>query len=144
MESTRSENPLLAQDYYRESIINWNNDDKKGCVQSLTKAIELLPKESNVGGYGTSSWGGNHVISYYYNRALCNLRSEDPVLSDALRDFDKAIELNPDVGKYYMGRKYLHEKLGNDEQALSDLEMTRSLCKSSWEDPRPSCEQALD
>lgn len=55
-------------------------------------------------------------------------------LSDALSDFDKAVELAPDHAAGYYHRSRAHMKLEHPEQALQDL--TRSL-ELNPRDPRP-------
>lgn len=43
--------------------------------------------------------------------------------AEAVTDFTKAINLNPQQGSYYLNRSYCYYRLGNMAQAKSDLEM---------------------
>ena len=42
-------------------------------------------------------------------------------LNDAVRDFDNAIRLDPNLGKYYSSRGAANHRLGNLDAALADL-----------------------
>jgi tetratricopeptide (TPR) repeat protein len=46
---------------------------------------------------------------------------------DAIKDFDKSIELNPTFSLSYLQRGYTFLKLGKTEQALEDLKKAASL-----------------
>ena len=128
-------NPVvLAEMYFWKAIGHWDNREYGKCSQTLTKLVELLPDKGEV----------------YYNRAICNLRLEDTdekhranhfnwitpyieyvdneTLLNILGDLDKAIELKQDVGRYYEARGRVHEKLGNNEQAVADIKMGSLLC----------------
>lgn len=49
--------------------------------------------------------------------------------SEALNDFNRGIQLNPDVGGYYMNRSICYYKLGNIEQAKADA--LRAIAKGA-------------
>ena len=65
----------------------------------------------------------------YYNRGLAH--SKNGELDKAIKDYTKAIELNPNFAEayYYRGGAFL--RLGEREKAKSDLTIARNMgCKA--------------
>ena len=52
-------------------------------------------------------------------RGLAFMDSGNP--QDAINDFDRALEINPDYGVAYLSRGTAHSEAGNTEQAEKDL-----------------------
>ena len=53
-------------------------------------------------------------------------------LLKALKDFDQALNLQPDNGDFYYSRAQVHDKLGNTDLALADLAKAVALIKSEF------------
>jgi len=53
-------------------------------------------------------------------------------LLKALKDFDQALNLQPDNGDFYYSRAQVHDKLGNTDLALTDLAKAVALIKSEF------------
>jgi len=60
-----------------------------------------------------------------YHLCLTYIAKKDN--KNALREIDRAIELNPSVAKYYHRRSELWQSLGNTEEARKDRERARKL-----------------
>ena len=46
---------------------------------------------------------------------------------EAIVDFDKAVQINPENAKYYYGRRLGKEALGQEEAAKADFEKAKEL-----------------
>jgi tetratricopeptide (TPR) repeat protein len=57
----------------------------------------------------------------YHLRGLAYEKSGDN--AKALDDFNKALELNPEYGAVYYSRANLHNKMGQTELAIDDIQM---------------------
>jgi tetratricopeptide (TPR) repeat protein len=79
-------------------------------IADFTKAIEL----------GVPNWA--HA---YGNRGAERLKKEDS--SGALEDFDKAIELDPELAVAYLGRGTAYIETGDTEKAIGDLTLAVEL-----------------
>ena len=97
---------LIRKDFYcsyylsaRKSI---DHGDYEAAIVTLTKAIELDPKDAMTYSFRASAYGvlGN------YNKALA--------------DCNKAIELNPKYALAYYSRGLAYLKLGNYNQSIAD------------------------
>ena len=61
----------------------------------------------------------------YYNLALVQAMVGDT--SNALINYSKAIELNPDLGEAYFNRALLYIQLGDKEKGFADLSKAGEL-----------------
>ena len=55
-------------------------------------------------------------------------------MTDALEDFNRAIELDPEYGAAFYSRATLHTQMGNEDLAVQDAEMVTHLTNKSIEE----------
>lgn len=82
-------------------------------LQDYSQCIRLLPNQAN-----------------HYNsrgRLYFNTKNNRDTLLLALKDYNKAVELEPNNGEYLINRCAAHARLGNLEQALADVNKGLSL-----------------
>ncbi len=96
-------------EYYQSAITKYNNDDNKGAIEDLTKAIELSPLIANL----------------YYTRANSKYNIQDN--EAAIADFNKAIELNPGNGDYYFNRGRAKFMIKDYAGAITDFNKTTEM-----------------
>lgn len=77
-----------------------------------TRLILLLLFFTICNSYGQSAYD-------YYVNALVASKSHD--YKEAIRDYTKVLEINPQHAKAYMDRGYCKSQLGKDKSALIDL-----------------------
>ncbi|MGD9104765.1 MAG: hypothetical protein PVF64_14625, partial [Desulfobacterales bacterium] len=53
--------------------------------------------------------------------------------AEAMTDFEKAIELDPEYGAAYYSRATLHTKMGNEDLAVDDIKMVEFLTNKNIE-----------
>jgi tetratricopeptide (TPR) repeat protein len=70
------------------------------------------------------------VRAYHLLGVAKATRGDDP---EALRDFDKAIELDAAYGAAYASRSTVHQRLGNEELAAEDMAMVTHLTQVNLE-----------
>ncbi|HEC56454.1 MAG TPA: tetratricopeptide repeat protein [Candidatus Syntrophoarchaeum butanivorans] len=80
--------------------------------------------ENSIKAYSTSL-GLNEHAKAYYNRGL--VYAEQEKYDEAIKDFDKAIELNPDDAEAYHNRGIAYTKLGEYDEAIKDFDKAIEL-----------------
>ena len=63
--------------------------------------------------------------SAFLQKGINSIQSED--YQQAIKDFDKAIELNPNLAEAYNNRGLVYGKLGNLQQAIKDFDKAIEL-----------------
>ncbi|XP_074083105.1 hsc70-interacting protein isoform X2 [Macrotis lagotis] len=90
-----------------------NSGDLKSAIQLLTEAIKLNPR----------------LAILYAKRASIYIKLQKP--NAAIRDCDRAIEINPDSAQPYKWRGKAHRLLGHWEESARDLAMA---CKLDYDE----------
>ena len=67
----------------------------------------------------------NKYAEAYFNRGIAYARLEEN--QQAIKDFDKAIELNPKLAQPYYNRAIAYLRLGDDRQAIEDYKSAARL-----------------
>ena len=98
-----------AYEAYDEGRKALGEDNVELALNKAEEAIGLLPEEAN----------------FYALRG--DARIADEQYEKALTNFDSALRRRDDYFYYYMQRGRLHEELGNDDAAVSDLERSIEL-----------------
>jgi tetratricopeptide (TPR) repeat protein len=128
---------LMANQWATEGATLLLQNDQKGALAALNKAIDLNPRESKyhlvratvfstLGSYPQAIEDYNRAIELnpgnavsYNNRGVVYFRMEDN--KKALRDYTKAIELTPAAPAiYYNNRAGAYAALGDYEHAIRD------------------------
>ena len=98
-----------AYDAYDEGRKALADDNEALAVEKAEEAIGLFPDEAN----------------FYALRGDARIADEEYEM--AVKNFDSALRRRDDYFYYYMQRGRLHEELGNDSQAVDDLEKSIEL-----------------
>ncbi len=115
-------NPKCSDCYARRSHMKTSTtiSDYQGAMDDLTQAIEVDP--GNSGAY--SNRASLRTRIWWFDKNSGRLVKRVISLNDnkkALKDYDKAIEFNPESALEYRSRAYLKEKLGDFYGACLDL-----------------------
>ena len=103
--------PLFPQDYLRRGIRADQRGDFDDAIRCYSNAIELSPADSYSAFSAYNYRGHTH-------RRRCNWE-------EAIEDFTKAIELEPDRDQGYNNRGAVYYEQGNWEEAIEDF--TRAI-----------------
>ncbi len=142
-------NPKYTEAYFERGLIKFNSKDYNGSIQDLDKAIEIKPSDSAfvfraMVKYFSGDFKGviedcdkaiafnssKDILAGAYNfsgQAKANLKDND----GALKDFSKAIELNPSFAKSYNNKAVLEGNLNNHESAIKDYNKAIEL-DTTW------------
>ena len=101
-----------ALEYFYKAYAKYNLKDYNGAVLDLDKAIELDKKEK-----------------YFQLRGSSKLELED--YSDAIKDFNYLINLNPDNARAYFNRAFVKFYLEDYSEAISDYTKSIELATDS-------------
>jgi len=93
--------------YFKQGLLLSQMKRYSESYEALTKAIEMEKDP-------------HEKAMYYTNRAGSSQRLKN--LGKALADYDKAVELSPEVSFIYQSRAWLHIQMGNFNKAGADLE----------------------
>jgi len=105
------------EDLKERGNIAFKNGKLDEAIRIYTEAVELDPFNKNL----------NAIL--YANRAAANLKLKK--LQDALRDCNKAIELNDKYIKAYTRRGEIRMDMGDYEEAVRDFQQIRQLDPSN-------------
>ncbi len=72
----------------------------------------------------------NNPVAYYYSGVA---RMETRDFYGAIRDFDKAIDINPEYAKALKARAVAHAETGNQQKSEEDINLADKLAKSQVE-----------
>lgn len=98
-----------------------NNKDYNLCIDYYNKIIEMtdnLLKEYDENSEKYSKYKNNYLIAYN-NRGIA--KNNLGLYEEAIKDFDKAIELDSNYLSAYNNRGISKAKLGNNEEAIKDF-----------------------
>jgi len=95
-----------CEKYFSEAYIKSNSDDHKGAIVFYSKAIN-------------SGCDNTNLSTAYYNRGFS--KNELRNFSEAISDFNEAIEINPQYSQAYLNRGYSKHHLGDYYGAISDF-----------------------
>lgn len=100
---------MNAEQHYKSGQDKASNNDWKGAIESLTKAIEGDPKNP-----------------FFYNeRAVCYLNLEQYDLS--LFDMNKSVDLAPNYAYFYTSRGFLKARMQDMQGCVEDYEKSLEL-----------------
>jgi len=138
-------NPTYIQAYFERGLIKFDINDYEGSIQDLNKAIDIKPSDSvfvfrAMAKYYAGDFTGvifdcekaialkpsKDILLEAYNymgRAKLNLENYD----DALKDYNKAIELDPSYAWTYLNRGSVEIKLNLQKEACSDFHKAKDL-----------------
>ena len=85
---------LLADAHYNIAIEKYDEGDYEATIKLLDSAIEI-----------------NEKYEYYYNRGVANLELENH--EEALKDFNKSIDINPEFSSAYINRALIRLKMAD-------------------------------
>jgi len=114
----------------------WNLGDNRGGISDLTKSIGY----ANENTIGDSIEGGKDILATNYLLRGTLKQLLDYPFQEVIKDYDKAIKLNPTEGKYYAARGYTKIQNGQKDSGCLDLskggelglslayEMIKELC----------------
>ncbi len=108
----------------RASALGLSPAVKLGMAMAAVLLV-LLPAACGDGG-DTASEAQLEPAEQHYNRAV-DLGEEEERWEDAIAEFDKAIELDPNLALAYSGRGHSYVELGNVEQAIVDYDQAIEL-----------------
>ena len=134
--------PTLSEVYVSRAILKNSNGDKVGAMNDYNKAIELDPRNGGIY-FSRALLNMDHEkyldsindldsvirlgLSDDYSLTMFDaysLRGTSKVLlsdyEEALEDFDKSIELEPENGKAYANRSEVYLFLGKNQLAMED------------------------
>jgi tetratricopeptide (TPR) repeat protein len=141
--------PNNADIYFSRAMLKKSMDDIDGAFKDYSKSIELNPSDAetffsrallymtlenyseaitdleNVIKLGLSDEDSVSLFDAYAMRASCKLLSKK--YSEALIDFDKTIELEPENGKAYFERGEAWLLIGDNQKAAEDKLMAIKL-----------------
>ncbi len=141
--------PTNADIYFSRAILKKSMDDTDGAFEDYNKSIELNPSDAetffsrallymslenyseaitdlnNVIKLGLSDADSVSLFDAYAMRASCKLLSKNYV--EAIKDFDKTIELEPENGKAYFERGEAWLLIGDNQKAAEDKFMAIKL-----------------
>ncbi len=139
--------PHSAEDYFKRGLSRYAARDLDGAIGDFTTAIMLNSRidtgalkrlvriESTLDSQGRSGLTDNVAVMdrfnalAYYNRG--NARMDKGDLNGAIRDFDKAVTLNPHNILAWNNRGVARQKTGDLEGALGDFNRTIQLAQRS-------------
>ena len=86
-------------------------------------------------GYCTSvirsgEWSGNDLASTFNNRGIGYAKLGE--YERAVKDYDQAIEINPDSESYFYNRAIAYNQLGQNERAIADYDEALRLMPGSF------------
>jgi tetratricopeptide (TPR) repeat protein len=109
--------PKYVIAYIGRGIVYSASEDYKKAYEDFSKAIELAPSQA-----ARPYFARGH---YYYWRLGLN--------QEAIKDYSKAIQLEPKNGEYYCHRAVSYEELGKNDDALKDFNKAIELNPAeSW------------
>lgn len=118
--------PDFGRAYYERGIAYGQNGDYDRALSDFNKAIQL--GDTSLGMYvepgGLAILYGDYkstLASAYYNRGVIYGKKEN--FAQAIADYTKAIELNPNNPSPFTNRGIAHRQLGNYELARADLDV---------------------
>ena len=142
-------NPKYTEAYFERGLIKFDLKDYNGSIQDLDKAIEIKPSDSAfvfraMVKYFSGDFKGviddcdkaiafnssKDILAGAYNfsgQAKTNLKDND----GALKDFSKAIELDPSFAKSYNNKAVLEGNLNDHESAIKDYNKAIEL-DTTW------------
>jgi tetratricopeptide (TPR) repeat protein len=104
--------PKWDAPYSQRGAIYFQKGDFERALADISQVISFRPDSDR--------------IAYAYDaRARVYLKMGQP--ANGLADADRAIELQSNVGSYYITRAHLHEALGSKDEAIADLRYTLKL-----------------
>ncbi|WP_300366855.1 tetratricopeptide repeat protein [Brachyspira sp.] len=98
----------------------YNNKEYNSCINYYTQIIEItddLLKEYDENSEKYSKYKSN-ISNAYYNRGVAQEKLRDN--EEAIKDYNKAIELNPNDSNAYNNRGNVKSDLGLYEEAIKD------------------------
>ncbi|MES2703337.1 MAG: tetratricopeptide repeat protein [Bacteroidota bacterium] len=109
-----------SKDYFPEAHSNFGNyyDMMSGQEQDPVRRKDL--SELSLKEYGTAIAQNPDMYAPYLNRARKLFRMER--YNDALADYQRAMNLQPELGEVYYWRAICYHKMGNIPQARQDLD----------------------
>ena len=81
--------------------------------------------DSAIKEYGVAIAQNPDAYAPYLNRARALMRHNRP--DEALKDFNKAIDLSPQMGEIYYFRSLCYSAKGNATQAQQDMQKSQAL-----------------
>lgn len=136
--------PKSSEAYFGRGAAHAGKGDAKEAISDFTRAIKLYPQHGMAymlrgEAYRAISKSDKAIADFtkaielgvpnwvhaYGNRGAERLKKED--YSGALEDFDKAIELDPELAVVYLGRGTAYLETGNTEKAKDDLTLAVKL-----------------
>ena len=116
---------LFKQGKYDEIVEILANSTDRESLEIYAYALQKLGKWEEA----MQVWNGliksnPYHAEYYNDRGVCKFQLR---FKHAMRDFDKAIELNPNNPYYYGCRAYIKDKTGDIEGAIEDYQKAHEL-----------------
>jgi tetratricopeptide (TPR) repeat protein len=96
--------------------------NRRGRIYLETKAFDEAIQD-----FSTAVGKNAGYAAAYANRGTAHLKKRPKNVQQALRDLNRAIELDPNVAAFYEGRAQIYVALGNEDAATADEAKARRL-----------------
>jgi tetratricopeptide (TPR) repeat protein len=100
--------PRLAEAYNNKGVLLYKRGSIHEAIQQFSKALDTDPE---------------NVLAYYNRGQVLQSASQE----DALKDFNRALAINPDFKEVYVARGYLLLRINNRKLALPDFKKACDL-----------------
>lgn len=124
-------NPQSSNYYYARSLSYYAQKSYPDAIGGASAAIKQQEKAEyfNLRGLSNHAYAKTGHLPQRDRGWGMNLKSREDYYDDAIKDFSRAIELDPDNATYYANRSLTYEALGDKHKAGEDQRMVRWLAK---------------
>ncbi|HPD94349.1 MAG: tetratricopeptide repeat protein [Bacteroidales bacterium] len=117
---------LIPSVYFQQAMVSYKQKDLQGTLDNLEKAKETALQYEN----NSIVDRVDKTIPKLYN-VMGNSKFKEDKFDEAIKNYSKAIAINPDYVDPYVGLTLSYEKMGNDDKMIETLNKTIEIAEKN-------------